>query len=244
MVNYPHRRAGAGAGARDGRHAVLQVVRARRRARAEHRHGLQRPRPRRSPAGGLLQPVPTRPAPCSSRAISTGPRSSPAACAGSTPAASSPSLSETTVATDHRRDAGRQGRRRDHLVRPELPGQALGVGRRRRAGPAGHQARSPANVDALIGNEEDLQKGLGIAGPGGRRQVEARPRHVLRDDRPGGRAVSQHQAGGDDAARGALDQPPRLGGGALARRPAVRQPDLPARRASTASAAATASPPA
>ena len=53
----------------------------------------------------------------------------------------------------------------DHLVRPELPGQALGVRRRRRAGPAGHQRRSSSHLDALIGNEEDLQKGLGIAGP-------------------------------------------------------------------------------
>ena len=26
-----------------------------------------------------------------------------------------------------------------------------------------------SHLDALIGNEEDLQKGLGIAGPGGRR---------------------------------------------------------------------------
>ena len=46
---------------------------------------------------------------------------------------------------DHRGNAGGQGRRRDHLVRPELPGQALGVGRRRRAGPAGHQDRSPVS---------------------------------------------------------------------------------------------------
>ena len=30
------------------------------------------------------------------------------------------------------------------------------------------------NVDVLIGNEEDLQKGLGIPGPGCSREVEAR----------------------------------------------------------------------
>ena len=54
---------------------------------------------------------------------------------------------------DHRRDAGRQGRRRDHLVRPELPGQALGVRRRRRAGPAGHQddRRPPRRPDRQRG---------------------------------------------------------------------------------------------
>ena len=42
-------------------------------------------------------------------------------------------------AADHRGHAGREGRRGDHLVRPELSGQALGVRRRRGAGPAGHQ---------------------------------------------------------------------------------------------------------
>ena len=41
---------------------------------------------------------------------------------------------------------------------------------------------------------------------------------------------SEHQAGGDHVARGPLDQSPRLGGGAVAGRPAVRQPDLPSRR--------------
>ena len=99
------------------------------------------------------------------------------------------------------------------------------------------------HLDALIGNEEDLQKGLGIAGPEVAVQVEARPRHVLRADRPGGRAASQHQAGRDDLARGAFDQPARLGGRAVARRPAVRQPDAASSTSSTASAAATASPP-
>ena len=52
----PPRRAGAGARPRDGRHAVLQAVRARRRPRAEHRHRLQRSRPRRPRADRLLQP--------------------------------------------------------------------------------------------------------------------------------------------------------------------------------------------
>ena len=68
----PDRRAGPGPGARDGRHAVLQVVRARRRARAEHRHGLQRPRLRRARRRWSSTTARTRPAPCSSRAISTG----------------------------------------------------------------------------------------------------------------------------------------------------------------------------
>ena len=72
--------------------------------------------------------------------------------------------------------------------------------------------RIVGNVDALIGNEEDLQKGLGIAGPTWPSRSKLDPGHVLPDDRPRCRAVSQHQAGGDDAARGAFDQPSRLGG--------------------------------
>ena len=140
MVELPHRRTGAGAGARDRRHAVLQVVRARRRARPEHRHGLQRPRPRRprrrwssttaaNEAGALLKPGDFDWA----KIFAGGVRWFHS---GGIFAA----LSETTLGADHRRDAGRQGGRRHHLVRPQLPGQALGVGRRRRARPAGHAA--------------------------------------------------------------------------------------------------------
>ena len=146
-------------------------------------------------------------------------------------------------AADHRGDAGRQGRRGHHVVRPELPGQALGVRRRRGAGPAGHQE------DRRPPRRAVRQRRRPADGPGHRRprrdlQVEARPRHVLHADRPGRRAASQHQAGGDDLARGAFDQPARLGGRAVARRPAVREPDAASSTSSTASAAATASPPA
>ncbi len=85
-------------------------------------------------------------------------------------------------------------------------------------------------LDALIGNEEDLQKGLGITGPDVHAKSKLDPDtfFALID-----RVVEQHpehQAGRDDLARGALDEPARLGGRAVARRPAVRQPDLPARR--------------
>ena len=109
----PHRRAGAGAGARDGRHAVLQVVRARWRARPEHRHRLQRPRLRRARAGGLLQP---------------GERGRRLAQAGRFRLGEDLRPRRPLVpfgghlrvavgddgAPDHRGDAGRQGRRRDH----------------------------------------------------------------------------------------------------------------------------------
>ena len=39
------------------------------------------------------------------------------------------------------------------------------------------------NVDVLVGNEEDLQKGLGIAGPGSRVAIQARSQRLLRHDR-------------------------------------------------------------
>ena len=66
---------------------------------------------------------------------------------------------------DHRGDEGREGRRRDHLVRPELPRWPLGVGRRRREGAAGHQADrlTPRRLDRQRG--ETSRKGLGITGP-------------------------------------------------------------------------------
>ena len=41
------------------------------------------------------------------------------------------------------------------------------------------------NVDVLVGNEEDLQKGLGIPGPEVAREVEARSERLLRHDGPG-----------------------------------------------------------
>ena len=62
MVKYPIGELVQARVRETGRDSVLQVVRARRRARAEYRHGLQRPGLRGPPAGRLLQPVRTRPA--------------------------------------------------------------------------------------------------------------------------------------------------------------------------------------
>ena len=61
MVDYPDRRPDRRARARDGREALLQALQAQRRERAEHGDGLQRPRPGRARAGGLLQPLATKP---------------------------------------------------------------------------------------------------------------------------------------------------------------------------------------
>ena len=66
--------------------------------------------------------------------------------------------------SDCRSDAGGESRRARHFVRPQLSAEALGRDRRHRK--ARHVfKRIVGYVDALIGNEEDLQSGLGIAGP-------------------------------------------------------------------------------
>ncbi len=56
------------------------------------------------------------------------------------------------------------------------------------------------NVDVLVGNEEDLQKGLGNSWTGGCGEIEARFKRLLRDDGTGGKEAPQGEGGGDDAA--------------------------------------------
>ena len=76
-----------------------------------------------------------------------------------------------------------------------------------------------AHVDVLVGNEEDLQKGLGIPGPevAAKSKLDPSAFFGMID-----RVVEQHPAGqdrGDDPARGAFDQPAQLGRRRLGRRP-------------------------
>ena len=87
-----------------------------------------------------------------------------------------------------------------------------------------------SNVDVLVGNEEDLQQGLGIAGPAAKRGVKARPARVPADDRPRERRVPRHLRGGHHAARGALRQPPRLERGGLGGRRDGHRAHVSARR--------------
>ena len=79
------------------------------------------------------------------------------------------------------------------------------------------------NVDVLVGNEEDLQKGLGIPGPEVAAKSKLDPERLLRHDRPRGEEASAGQDRRDDAARGALDQPAQLERGGLDRRPDARR---------------------
>ena len=67
------------------------------------------------------------------------------------------------------------------------------------------------NVDVLVGNEEDLQKGLGIPGPEVASQSKLDPTRVLRHDRQCSPAIPAHQDRGHDDARGAFDESPYLG---------------------------------
>ena len=64
------------------------------------------------------------------------------------------------------------------------------------------------NVDVLVGNEEDLQKGLGIPGPEVAAKSKLDPTRVLRHDRQRGQEASAGEDRGHHAARSALHQPP------------------------------------
>ncbi len=95
------------------------------------------------------------------------------------------------------------------------------------------------NVDVLVGNEEDLQLGLGIPGPEVAAKIQARPERLHRDDRQGHQEASPDQDRRHHPARGALHQPAQLG-----RRGLDQWPDLHGARpanwtCSTASAAET-----
>ena len=171
----PHRRAGRRADPRDGREAVLQAVQPRRRARARTSprstatagHGVRA-------AGGLLQPCERGGGPAQAGRLRLG-----------------GDLRRRRALVPHRRDL--RGAVGDH-VRSDHRGDAGGEGGRAPSSsfdlnyraklwtcPAGRAAgrqvlgRIVEHVDVLVGNEEDLQKGLGMPGPEVAR-VEARSR--------------------------------------------------------------------
>ena len=158
----------------------------------EHGHGLQRPRVTASARRSSSTTAPTRRPRGSSPATSTGSRSSPAACAGSTPAASSRRC---------------RRRRAELIIEAMQAAKAAGaivsfdlnfrekLWTRRRAAPSARSStlrRIVEHVDVLVGNEEDLQKGLGIAGTArSTAHVEARSQRLLRHDRPRRRRSSR-----------------------------------------------------
>ena len=71
-------------------------------------------------------------------------------------------------------------------------------------------ARIVKHVDVLVGNEEDLQKGLGITGTRGGGQVGAGLRRLSRYDRQRRFPPSADQGPRHHAARGPLHEPPHV----------------------------------
>jgi len=79
------------------------------------------------------------------------------------------------------------------------------------------------NVDVLVGNEEDLQMGLGIPGP----EVAAKSkldRACSSHDGEGNKEAAERQGGGHDAARSSLHQPAQLERGGVGRRKTYQAP--------------------
>ena len=71
------------------------------------------------------------------------------------------------------------------------------------------------NVDVLVGNEEDLQMGLGIPGPEVAAKSKLDPSAFFGMIDRVTEEIPAGQSRRDDAARGALDQPAQLGRGGL-----------------------------
>ena len=161
----------------DGRHAVLQDVQARRRARAEHGDRLQRSRLRRARADRLLQPLQRGRGAAQARRLRLGGdlrRRGPLV----------PQRRHLRLAlrdhlrADHRRHGSGAPARRDRVARPELPREALGC-RRRRAPCRGHaradrRARRRARRQRRGPAEGPRHRRAGSHHQGARRSTTAR----------------------------------------------------------------------
>ena len=82
------------------------------------------------------------------------------------------------------------------------------------------------NVDVLVGNEEDLQMGLGIPGPEVAAKSKLDPSTFFGMIDKVVEKYPQVKDRGDHAARSAFDQPPQLGRGGLDRWADLCLPDL------------------
>ena len=120
-------------------------------------------------------------------------------------------LSETTAELIIEAMQAAQGARRRRVVRPQLPREALERRPAARARAAEVLGRIVEHVDVLVGNEEDLQKGLGIPGPRSRRSRSSIPASSSAMIDRVVETLPADQGRRDDAARSALDQPPHAG---------------------------------
>ena len=66
------------------------------------------------------------------------------------------------------------------------------------------------HVDVLVGNEEDLQKGLGLKGQDVEALFEARPDRILRHDGRSDEETPERESCRHDSARSSFHQPPLL----------------------------------
>ena len=223
--------------------AVLQALRARRRPRAEHRDRLQRPRPRRPRPGRVLQPQQRGRGAAEARRLRLGRdlrRRRPLV----------PQRRHLRGAVgddrraDHRGDAGREGARGGRVLRSELPREAVERrGRRTRARARQSSAGSSSTWTCSSATKRTCRRAWASQGPEVAATSKLDPDGVLRDDRRGRREVPADQGRRHDAARRALHQPPHAGapsrgstGQRISRRRATST-------STTASAAATGSPP-
>ena len=71
-------------------------------------------------------------------------------------------------------------------------------------------ARIVKNVDVLVGNEEDLQMGLGIPGTGSCGEIQTGPKRLLRHDGHGAPEASASEDRGHHSARSALHESTQL----------------------------------
>ena len=145
-------------------------------ARPEHGHRLQRPRPRRARRRSSSTTAATRPA----ALLKPGDFDWAAIFAGGVRWFHSggifAALSETTAELIIEAMQAAKAARRGRLVRPELPREALERRRAAQTRAVEVLGRIVEHVDVLVGNEEDLQKGLGIPGPEVAAKSEARSR--------------------------------------------------------------------
>ena len=144
---------------------------------------------------------------CSSRAILTGRRSLPEACAGCIAADCLRRCRTTTaaLAAEMMREAKAAGAVTSFDLNYREKLWKIQGGNAKAVETIG---KIVENVDVLVGNEEDLQKGLGIPGPEVHAKSKLDPTRLFRDDGPGDQEAAECKGCGDNAARGALDQQP------------------------------------
>ena len=179
----PDRRSDRRARAGDGRHAVLQALHAQRRQRAR-----TWPRSTATAATACARrssstTARTRPPRCSSRATSTGPRSSRGGVRWFHSGGIFASLSETTGELIIEGDEGREGRRRRHVVRPQLPREALEHLGRRSAAPSTSSAASSSTWTCSSATRRTCRRASASRARRSPPTSKLDPTRVLRDDR-------------------------------------------------------------